>query len=42
MKLNTSDTLYVAHSFLSDFFFNFLDFYVGQKEIIKLGNFHTK
>ena len=27
---------------LSDFFFDFLDFYVGQKKIIKLGNFSTR
>ena len=27
---------------LSDFFFDFLDFYVEQKKIIKLGNFSTR
>ena len=29
MELNTSDNLHVPHSFLSDFFFDFLDF-LGQ------------
>ena len=42
MELNNSDTLHASHSFLSDFFLNFLDFYVVRKKIIKLGNFTTR
>ena len=36
-----TDTLHVPYRFLSHFFFDFSDFYVGRKKMIEVGNFTT-
>ena len=41
MELNTNYTLHIYHNFLSDFFFDFLYFYVERKKIIQRGTFTT-